>query len=294
MNPCGFVMLPAFLGFYAGANEEQLPSAPSRLAQGLVTGVLVTAGFLAVFAAVALPFVYGAREVVRAVPWAGIALGIVMVGAGIATIVGWHPQIPWSNPVSPGSERRPRTMVIFGFGYGVASLGCTLPVFLAVVGASLVTDGPVAGLGVLGAYAVGMAAMLIVLAVAAGLLRSGIARGLRHLLPYMDRLAGAMLVVAGIYLSYYWGRVRFGSAATLSEDPLVGFVGRFTAAIERFSAGNGRALMAGVVASAIVTIAISVMQWRRSDPDRTCQPPIVGRIPKSASTDGADLMESPE
>ena len=38
VNPCGFPLLPAFLSFYFGAEEEQLPPAPTRVAQGLVVG----------------------------------------------------------------------------------------------------------------------------------------------------------------------------------------------------------------------------------------------------------------
>ncbi len=265
VNPCGFAMLPAFLGFYAGANEEQLPSAPSRLGQGLVTGVLVSSGFLTVFVAVALPFIYGATQIVRAVPWAGIGLGIVMVLAGVGSAMGLHIRLPIRNRIRPGQQRRPRSMVVFGVGYGIASLGCTLPVFLAVVGASLATSGAAAGFGVLIAYALGMTSALIVLSVGAALLRNGIATALRRLLPYMDRISGGMLVVAGVYLTYYWGRVRFGSAATLNDDPIVGFVGRFTAEIERFSAGNGRVLMAAVAALAITTVVVVGLQWRRQE-----------------------------
>ena len=44
VNPCGFPLLPAFLSFYFGAEEEQLPPASTRLAQGLVVGGLVALG----------------------------------------------------------------------------------------------------------------------------------------------------------------------------------------------------------------------------------------------------------
>jgi cytochrome c-type biogenesis protein len=54
LNPCGFPMLPAFLSFYAGADETRLPPAQSRVAQGLLAGLLVTAGFLGVFAVIGL------------------------------------------------------------------------------------------------------------------------------------------------------------------------------------------------------------------------------------------------
>ena len=41
INPCGFAMLPAYLAFYVGADEDQLPSAPNRMAQGLLTGLMI-------------------------------------------------------------------------------------------------------------------------------------------------------------------------------------------------------------------------------------------------------------
>jgi cytochrome c-type biogenesis protein len=267
INPCGFAMLPAFLGMYAGAREEQLPSGPTRLAQGVATGLLVAAGFLAVFAAVALPIIYGATQIVRAVPFAGIALGFAMILFGIATAVGFHVRLSIANPVQPGEERKPKAMFLFGMGYGIASLGCTLPVFLAVVGASLATGGAAEGLQVLIAYGFGMTVVLVVLAVAAAMLREGIARGMRRLLPYMDRISGTMLILAGAYLTYYWGRVKFGSAATLNDDPIVGFVGRFTASIERFADGNGRTLMLIVGILGVSMLAVAGAQWFRSDHD---------------------------
>jgi cytochrome c-type biogenesis protein len=267
INPCGFAMLPAFLGLYAGAREEQLPSGPTRLAQGVATGLLVAAGFLAVFAAVALPIIYGATQIVRAVPFAGIVLGVAMILFGIATAVGFHVRLSVVNPVQPGEERKPKAMFLFGIGYGIASLGCTLPVFLAVVGASLATGGAAEGLQVLIAYGFGMTVVLVVLAVAAAMLREGIARGMRRLLPYMDRISGTLLILAGAYLTYYWGRVKFGSAATLNDDPIVGFVGRFTASIERFADGSGRMLMLIVGILGVSMLIVATAQWFRSDRD---------------------------
>ena len=55
VNPCAFPLLPAFLSFYLGADEQRLPAARTRALQGLLVGALVAAGFLAVFAVVGLP-----------------------------------------------------------------------------------------------------------------------------------------------------------------------------------------------------------------------------------------------
>src|SRR5438876_117106 len=85
VNPCGFPLLPVFLSFYFGAEEEQLPPAPTRVAQGLVVGALVALGFLGFFALVGLPVSFGVGAIARAVPWAGLATGalLAIVGFGV-------------------------------------------------------------------------------------------------------------------------------------------------------------------------------------------------------------------
>jgi cytochrome c biogenesis protein CcdA len=261
INPCGFAMLPAYLSFFVGAGDGQLPSASSRAALGLKTGMLVTAGFLVVFAVVGVPITYGATRIVRAVPWAGIAIGILLVGIGVATLLGRGISLTFANPVRVRGSRGPRTVFAFGLGYGIASLGCTLPVFLAVVGASLATQGTGTPLVVLTAYGLGMAIMLIIFSTGAALFRDGLVRAVRRLLPHMHTITGVLLTIAGLYLSYFWLRVKFGSAATLGDDPIVGFVSYFTAAIERIAAANGRSIIA--LAAVVVIAIVAAALWRK-------------------------------
>ena len=53
-------------------------------------------------------------------------------------------------------------------------------------------------------YGAGMALVLTALTVTLALARGGLLAGLRQVLPYVDRVAGAFLVLAGLYLVYYW------------------------------------------------------------------------------------------
>jgi cytochrome c-type biogenesis protein len=258
VNPCGFPLLPAFLSYYLGADERRLPPAPTRVLQGLLVGALVTVGFLGFFALVGLPVSYGVGAIARAVPWVGLATGAALALAGLLTLLGRPARLPAHLSVQPRRERRFGAMLLFGIGYGAASLGCTLPLFLTLVGASLSGGGKVTTFL---AYGAGMAVVLMALSVLIALAREGAARAVRPLLPHMSRIAGLLLLASGAYLTYYWTRLRFGDTATVADDPIVSFGVRFSGQARNFADSNGSLIL--VVAGAIVALAVLASLWQR-------------------------------
>lgn len=265
VNPCGFALLPAFLSFYIGADDERLPRAETRAMQGLIVGAVIGLGFLLVFTALGLPLALGVGALTRAVPWLGMGIGALLAAAGIAMVMGRRPSLALRNPIRLPRNRNAKTVFLFGVGYGIASLGCTLPVFLAVVGASAATSGPAGSVAVFAAYGLGMALVLMALAVAASMLRSGLARRLTGLLPHMGRIAGSLITVTGVYLTYYWLRVRFGDVTTLADDPLVGPVEDFASAVQRTATGEARWVL--LIAGVVVFAAIALNGTRRGRRD---------------------------
>ena len=257
-QPLRFPLLPAFLSFYLGADERRLPSAPTRALQGLLVGALVTVGFLGFFALVGLPVSYGVGAIARAVLCAGLAIGAALALAGLLTLLGRQLRVPMHLGMQPRRERRLGAMLLFGMGYGAASLGCTLPLFLTLVGASLSGGGKITTFLAFGA---GMAVVLMALSVLVALAREGAARAVRPLLPHMNRIAGLLLLASGGYLSYYWARLHFGDTATVADDPIVSFGVRFSGQARHFADGNGALILAG--AGAIVALALLATLWQR-------------------------------
>lgn len=260
VNPCGFSLLPALLSFYMGAGDDR--SRGATVIDALRVGGAVAVGVMGVFLLVGIPITLGASQVVRAVPWAGVTIGIVLVIAGIVTVIGGGLSLPLRVSVGTTGHSGVRRMVAFGAAYGIASLGCTLPIFLSVIGASLATRGSAAALVVVGFYALGMLAVVMALSLAAAFAREGLAARLKSFVPRMHRVGGVLLTLAGIYLTYYWGRVLWGPVATLAQDPIVGRVQRMAAALERFAAGRGSWIVA--IATALVIIAVLITALRHN------------------------------
>lgn len=273
VNPCGFPLLPAFLAFYVGADEATLPAAPARVVQGMLVGLLVAAGFLAVFGAAGVPIAYGMTQLTSAIPWAGLVIGVVMVGGAVAAFAGRAIYVHPRRSLHVERKRRPLTMFWFGAAYAVCSLGCTLPIFIALVGASLATASLVEGAIVFLAYGAGTATMLVALSLTMSLARHGLARRVKGLLPYMQPLAASLLLIAGGYLTYYWTRILWSPSNSVGEDPLVGAMTRFATAVQRAAGSSGGrvAVFAAGVAVAL-GMAVALWQWsgdqnRRTDED---------------------------
>jgi hypothetical protein len=95
-------------------------------------------------------------------------------------------------------------MFVFGVSYAVASFGCTIGPFVLTVLGSFTRDGTLSGVLMIVAYGMGMALLLTALTVTLALARGGLLRGLRSALQWIDQVAGVLLILAGLYLIYYW------------------------------------------------------------------------------------------
>lgn len=205
VNPCGWAMLPAFVSYYLGSREEGYTGRPlaRRALEGLYIGLLVTAGFVLVFGLAGVVVSAGLHVVVRYMPLAALLVGVGLVTLGMWLLAG--KSLPFSLP-APQLElesRNDRTVFLYGVAYAFASLSCTLPIFLAVIGASLTTAGAGAGMAMLGAYVAGMASVLMAVALSVALLKGTVARWFRALLPYVNRIGAILLIMAGVYLVWY-------------------------------------------------------------------------------------------
>jgi len=135
VNPCGFFMLPGYVAYQLGTQEagyDQL-SASRRVARALAVGLMATLGFVLIFAAVGAVIAAGGTFLSRVFPFLGLSVGVLMVIFGAYLLI-THRYIGVlaASRIQVTPQRNLGNAFVFGLGYAVGSLSCTLPIFLVL------------------------------------------------------------------------------------------------------------------------------------------------------------------
>jgi cytochrome c biogenesis protein CcdA len=207
VNPCGIMLMPSLVAYYLGGDEAVDLTWAQRASKAFLFGLMATLGFIALFAVVGLLFAAGGRALGAYFPVGGLAIGILLAVLGLWMIATGHTLgLASASRAMGGVQVRNGlgSLFVFGIAYGVASLACTLPVFLVVVGTTLTVGGIFGAAGQFVSYALGMGSMLTAVIVAAAFFRGAVTRSIRRVLPYLHRLAASFLLGAGLFIIYYW------------------------------------------------------------------------------------------
>jgi hypothetical protein len=156
-------------------------------------------------------------------------------------------------------------MYVFGISYAIASIGCTLPLFVSTVLSSFTSRSVLSGVLMVLAYGAGMALVLTALTVALALARGGLLQALRNAMRYVDRVAGVFLVLAGLYLVYYWVfNLRFDATGSTSGGGVANVVDNWSAHAQIWLQDRGGWVMGIVLAGAVATVGVVSVARRRA------------------------------
>jgi cytochrome c biogenesis protein CcdA len=252
VNPCGFAMLPAYLSFFLGVERER-----AGIGRAIVVGVAVTVGFAATFAVAGLVVSRVTNSVYDVAPWVSLVIGGALVLLGLALLAGFDATVRLPRLERGGRSGALGSMMLFGVSSAVASVGCELPLFLAamsgVFGRNLAS-----GIVYFVVFGLGFATIIVSLTIAMSMARQSIVHTMRRVLPFVNRIAGGLLVLAGAYVAWYgWVEIR--------DDPNDATVARVTGWSDTTSEwirGNWTEITIVLVA-AIVCGAIYILTTRR-------------------------------
>ncbi|MDG4799353.1 cytochrome c biogenesis CcdA family protein [Micromonospora sp. WMMD980] len=250
VNPCGFAMLPAYLSLLVtGPGDGR-----GAVGRALTATAGLTLGYALVFGAFGLAVAPAADWLRPRLPWLTVTLGVLLALAGVWLLAGRRLPTPRPLRTAPRLVRTWPSMVVFGAAYALTSLSCAIAPFLAIVVTSLRVGSPLRGLALFGAYALGMALVVGVAALAVALLRGRVVARLRGAGAWAPRLSGLVLLIAGGYVAWYgWYEVRLAQGRhDAFGDPVVRAAAAVQQALVRTLDGAGPALLAALALALLV------------------------------------------
>jgi cytochrome c-type biogenesis protein len=266
LNPCGFALLPAYLTLLVTGDQ---PNRLVAVARALKMTAAMTAGFTGVFAVFGLLIAPAATSAQRYLPWFTVVVGVAVTGAGLWLLSGRSLGSPgWRLGGGAPVTRSTRSMFGFGVSYAVASLTCTIAPFLAVVVSAFRVDSWFAGSALFLLYAAGMGLVVGTAALGVALAQQSLVRAARRLGRLVPTVGGVLLLLIGVYVTYYgWWEIRVLQGAP-SQDPVIAAA----AAVQRWLANGVSALGATwflLVLSASVLTLLGLTHTRRHMKDRS-------------------------
>ena len=265
VNPCGFVLLPTYLMFFLGADVTGAASGigvrRAGIRRALTVSAALTAGFMAVFTVVGIITYHFTSWIQRNARYATIVIAVALVILGIAMLAGRRLPISTPHLDAGGRDRGLWSMFLYGIAYAVASLGCTIGLFLPSVFTAR-DDGLIAAIGHVAAYALGMGMLITALTVSLAVAKVGLLGVLRRSVQYVERIAGVFVILSGVYLAWYFWVVDIGSGT----DPITSAVEDVQRWVITSLDANWQ--IAAVVLGAVIVAALGYVRWGRDTDQR--------------------------
>ena len=269
LNPCGFAMLPAYLLLVVRGqpHEAHEPKAGEWTAIGraLAATVGMALGFMAVFGSFGALTISAASTVQRYLPYGTVVIGLILIALGGWLLTGRELTALTPRPLGPRWAPTARLWSMFGYGvtYAIASLSCTIGPFLAVTAAGLRSGSILTGVSIYLAYVGGLTLVVGALALATATASSAVAERLRRIVPFVNRISGALLVLVGLYVAYYgvYELRLFNATVAIPPDAVISAAGRLQGALAAWVHQHGAWPWA--VASVVVAIGAFAGAWYR-------------------------------
>jgi cytochrome c biogenesis protein CcdA len=254
VNPCGFVLLPTYLMFFLGIEATRSDSEQATVRRALLVGTSVTAGFMVVFVLVGGVTKWATDWVLDNAKYVTGVAGVAFVVLGIAMLFGV--KLPIGTPALGVGKRDTtvRSMFVYGVVYATVSLSCTLALFTPMfferggVGVGIVNGA---------AFALGMGLLVTALTVALAVANHALLRVLRSAMQHIESLAGAFVLLSGVYLLYYFWVVDVNGESGPLNEAVENFQNRITNAL------NDNWQVVAAVLVVVVVAAIAYVGVRR-------------------------------
>ncbi|MCL4417106.1 MAG: cytochrome c biogenesis protein CcdA [Patescibacteria group bacterium] len=198
--PCSVALIPAYVG-YCVKHETGGSNRIQQLLFGLKAGSLASLGLITAYIAFGIIVTIFGRLITPVFPWIELFTGGLLVFMGSSTLLGYEFAIKPPLCIQTKSNGGKR-FYLFGVAYAFGALGCTLPIFLLVIFQSFAQEGIFGGIINFAVYALAMSSLMIVFSLISSLSKSAMRNFLAKYMVKIQKSAGVLILLAGIYLIY--------------------------------------------------------------------------------------------
>jgi cytochrome c biogenesis protein CcdA len=198
--------------------------------------------------------------------YAALVIGIALMVMGVRMLGGWRPRL-WVPSLTGGMGEqgqgqqgsRPRSVAsMFGFGvvYAIASIGCTIGLLTTAILGSFSRHGVLSGIVSVALYGLGMGVFVTALTVSLAFAKGALVRSGRSVMKAISSVSSALVVLTGVYLTWYW---YVAITRRTNQGNMVEIVGRWQSMLVRAMSDVGALALSATLTVVIIGIlAVSV------------------------------------
>lgn len=205
--PCATGILPAYISYYL--NLEDSKEKDGRLKRSIYLGSIAASGIMSLYLVIGIALTIFGSSLATYFTLSKPIIAIILVIIGIALYINYSFKTNYifnfiNNLIK--AERAKRSLFFFGILYGASALGCALLVFIPLVVLPFSTNfltSLITFIIYAGSIGISMIITTVLIAFSKDILIKE-----TIFIHRLKKITGIILILSGIYLSYYY--IRFG------------------------------------------------------------------------------------
>jgi len=204
-SPCSVGMLPAYAAMHA-VSASEARGLLGYMGRGLRVGASATLGFAWTYILLGVLLSQALRVSGRIAPALNVAVACTIIVLSAAAFM--EMPIPLLSRAS-ALGRNVTSTFLYGVAYALASLGCTLPIFLMLVSYSSTFYSPAGAIAAMIVYSAGFLLMMVAFSVALTVSKDLLSNRMGSILLWGRDVGSLLSLVVGIYLLMY--QIRYAN-----------------------------------------------------------------------------------
>jgi cytochrome c biogenesis protein CcdA len=194
-SPCGFPMLPGYLSYYLGKKKT--------METAISSGIACTLGLITVFSVIGVGVALVGSVITQYIPILEVLAGSLAIVMGVTMLMNIKFPTLFKINSAPTQKGLPG-LFLYGIAYGLATLGCSAPIFFSTLFYALTAGGVLSGILTFLVYALGMGLPILLITILLAKTKTQLLNRVMHIMPWFEKISSIIIIAIGIYLiSYY-------------------------------------------------------------------------------------------